>query len=197
MQNILGQLSTSPPVGPIPTTPYAPANVAPIWQAPTPTATPPYTHAPPKQQFGFGSMMQPYMGAASGPMAGTAQGAPRNTDAVDTSFGSLSPAQQQARIQAGTAGAPSYGAQQIAKILQGQGINPTTVMPNYAARTAQAQPQAPAPKPAAPKPVASPQVKAPAQATLGVKPTAQQMTAMGIHPSIQAAILGQAAPRNV
>ena len=79
VSQMLGQMATSPPIGPIPTTPYAPVNVAPIWQAPQPTSKPP---KPVKQQqnpFGFGQLMQPQTGASTATIGGGGPRGDRNT----------------------------------------------------------------------------------------------------------------------
>jgi hypothetical protein len=68
---VLGQLATTPPAGPIPVTPYAPANVGPLAMPGAGLAgasgkPPPWTGPPPKQpQFGqpsVGSLMNPNLG---------------------------------------------------------------------------------------------------------------------------------------
>ena len=67
---VLGQLATSPPVGPIPVTPYAPANVGPLAMpgaglAGPQTTAPPWTGGPAKKQQlmnpagSVGGLMQP------------------------------------------------------------------------------------------------------------------------------------------
>jgi hypothetical protein len=81
---ILGQLSSSPPVGPIPVTPYAPANVGPLAMpgaglAGAQNTPPPWTGPPPAQQQparpSVGSVMNPNL--APNQIGGTASGGGR------------------------------------------------------------------------------------------------------------------------
>lgn len=198
---LLGQLASSPPVGAIPTTPYAPTNVQPLWMPSETPGTPPKIVQPKQNPFQFGGGAGGYNPAAGGPMPGTAQGAPRNTDAVPTGadFSQLTPAQQQARIAAGNAPPPTYGANVMAKLLGQQGIDPSSVMPNYAARLAQSQPRTAAP-------AARPQVPQTSIHPAAAQSLSQTLTNMGVpsalHPQVMQSVLnpsllGQGAPRNI
>lgn len=185
---MLGQLAMpGAQAGPIATTPYAPANVAPLWMPAETPGKPPKIVQPQQNQFQFGGGGG-YGGAASGPMAGTSQGSPRNTGAVDTSFASLTPAQQQARIAAGNAPPPSYGANVMAKLLAQQGIDPSSAMPNYAARVAQSQPTATARPAVQTQPTVHPQA---------AQSLSQTLYNMGVpaqlHPAIMQSVLQPAA----
>lgn len=205
---MLGQLASGPPVGPIATTPYAPTNVQPLWMPSEAPGKPPKITQPAQQNpFQFGGGAGGYNPAAGGPMPGTSQGAPRNTDAVPTGadFSQLTPAQQQARIAAGNAPPPTYGANVFAKALASQGINPSSVMPNYAARVAQSQPQAQAAAKLA-APAAKPQVPQTSIHPAAAQSLSQTLTNMGVpsalHPQVMQSVLnpsllGQGSPRNI
>lgn len=196
---MLGQLAMpGAQAGPIATTPYAPANVAPLWMPAEVPGKPPKITQPKQNQFQFGGGGG-YGGAAAGPMAGTAAGGGRGEDktlSAEGQFASLTPAQQQARIAAGNAPPPSYGANVMARLLAQQGIDPSSAMPNYAARAAQSQPTAAA------RPATQPAAMHPAVAQSLSQTLANMGVPQQLHPAIMQSVvnpaaLGGGAPRNM
>jgi hypothetical protein len=143
---ILGQLSSSPPVGPLPVTPYAPANVGPLAMpgaglAGAQSTPPPWTGAPKAQpqqpaQPSVGSLMQP------GTVAGGGKGEEHTGALANQQAAQQSPyAQQMIKELLGRSPMPAVMHQPVAVPPARTQVNPLQI-PRPAAPVA---PRAPAP----------------------------------------------------